>query len=167
MSQTAALVGAYGLTWITLATVSTAVLWSEGRRGRIAVGGAAAVLLGLFVSGATRTVDVQGERPGDGRGELRVRIVQADIKQAAKYDPAHFQRIVDAYTGLTGPPYAGRPADIVIWPEGAIPIAANDYLAPGTWTRRAIEQSLHPARCCWSAPSVTRGRPPVRAISTP
>jgi apolipoprotein N-acyltransferase len=36
MSQTAALVGAYGLTWITLATVSTAVLWQEGRRGRIA-----------------------------------------------------------------------------------------------------------------------------------
>jgi apolipoprotein N-acyltransferase len=146
MSQTAALVGAYGLSWITLATVSTAVLWSEGRRGRIALGGAAAVLLGLFVWGATRTVDVQGERPGDGRGELRVRIVQADIKQAAKYDPAHFQRIVDAYTGLTARPYAGRPADIVIWPEGAIPIAANDYLAPGTWTRHAIEQSLRPGQ---------------------
>jgi apolipoprotein N-acyltransferase len=75
-----------------------------------------------------------------------VRIVQADIKQVAKYDPAHFQRIVDAYTDLTARPYAGRPADVVIWPEGAIPIAANDYLAPETWTRQAIEQSLQPGQ---------------------
>jgi len=146
MSQTAALVGAYGLTWITLATVSTVVLWREGRQGRFAVGGAAAVLAGLFVWGAVRTVDVQVTEPGDRRGELRVRIVQADIKQAAKYDPAHFQRIVEAYTGLTARPYPGPPADIVIWPEGAIPAAVNDYLAPGTWTRRAIEQSLRPGQ---------------------
>lgn len=146
MSQTAALVGAYGLTWITLATVSTAVLWREGRPARIAIGGAAAVLSGLFVWGAVRTVDVRVTEPGDWRGELRVRIVQADIKQAAKYDPAHFQRIVDAYTGLTARPYPGPPADIVIWPEGAIPAAVNDYLAPETWTRRAIEQSLRPGQ---------------------
>jgi apolipoprotein N-acyltransferase len=42
MSQTASLVGAYGLTWLTLATVGTAALWREGRRGRIAMGAAAA-----------------------------------------------------------------------------------------------------------------------------
>lgn len=144
MSQTASLVGAYGLTWITLATVSTAVVWREGRRGRIAIGGSAAVLAGLFIWGAVRTVETT--RPSPGPEALRVRIVQADVKQAAKYDPAHFQRIVEAYTGLTARPYPGRPADIVIWPEGAIPAAVNDYLAPGTWTRRAIEQSLRPGQ---------------------
>lgn len=145
MSQTAALVGAYGLTWITLATVSTVVLWREGRRGRLAIGGAAVALLGLFVWGAARTVETP--RPSPGPEALRVRIVQADVKQAAKYDPAHFQRIVDAYTGLTARPYlGGRPADIVIWPEGAIPAAVNDYLAPGTWTRQAIERSLRPGQ---------------------
>lgn len=144
MSQTASLVGAYGLTWITLATVGTAVLWREGRRGRIALGGAAAVLAGLFVWGAARTFETT--RPAPGPETLRVRIVQADVKQAAKYDPAHFQRIVEAYTGLTARPYPGPQADIVIWPEGAIPAAVNDYLAPGTWTRRAIEQSLRPGQ---------------------
>ena len=145
MSQTAALVGAYGLTWITLATVSTAALWREGCRGRLAIGGAVAVLGGLFVWGAVRTMPLEATRPDDARDTL-VRIVQADVKQAAKYDPAHFQRIVEAYTGLTARPYAGRPADIVIWPEGAIPAAVNDYLAPGTWTRRAIEASLRPGQ---------------------
>ncbi len=144
MSQTASLVGAYGLTWITLAAVSTALLWREGRRGRIAVGCAAAVLAGLFVWGAARTFETT--RPSPGPEALTVRIVQADVKQAAKYDPAHFQRIVEAYTGLTARPYPGRPADIVIWPEGAIPAAVNDYLAPGTWTRQAIEQSLRPGQ---------------------
>ncbi len=144
MSQTASLVGAYGLTWITLATVGTAVLWRDGRSGRIAIGGAAVVLAGLFVWGSVRTFETT--RPSPGPDVLRVRIVQADVKQAAKYDPAHFQRIVDAYTGLTARPYPGPPADIVIWPEGAIPAAVNDYLAPGTWTRRAIEQSLRPGQ---------------------
>ncbi len=144
MSQTASLVGAYGLTWITLATVSTAALWRDGRRGRIAVGGAAAVLAGLFLWGAVRTLDPV--RPAPGSAAVRVRIVQADVKQAAKYDPAHFQRIVEAYTGLTARPYAGPPADIVIWPEGAIPAAVNDYLAPGTWTRQAVEQALRPGQ---------------------
>ena len=144
MSQTASLVGAYGLTWITLATVSTAALWRDGRRGRIAVGGAAAVLAGLFLWGALRTLDPV--RPAPGSAAVRVRIVQADVKQAAKYDPAHFQRIVEAYTGLTARPYAGPPADIVIWPEGAIPAAVNDYLAPGTWTRQAVEQALRPGQ---------------------
>ena len=144
MSQTAALVGAYGLTWITLATVCTAVLWREGRRGRLAIGAAVAVLAGLFTWGAVRTLD-----PTSASGPaVRVRIVQADIKQAAKYDPDHFRRIVDAYVALTRRPGAdgARPADIVIWPEGAIPAAANDYLAPDTWTRAAIEEALSPGQ---------------------
>lgn len=145
LSQTAALVGAYGLTWITLACVCTAVLWREGRRGRIAVGAALAALSGLFVWGALR---LHAPEPAGAAPPLRVRIVQADIKQSAKYDPAHFRRIVDAYVGLTRqPPAPGTaPADIVVWPEGAIPAAVNDYLAPDTWTRAAIEGALHPGQ---------------------
>ncbi len=142
MSQTAALVGVYGLTWITLVTVSTAALWRQGRKGRIAIGVAALSLAAFFTWGAIRVATYSPQA-----GSVRVRIVQADIAQAAKYDPAHFRRIVDAYVTLTARPYPdGRPADIVVWPEGAIPAAANDYLAPGTWTRQLIEQSLRPGQ---------------------
>ncbi len=144
MSQSAALFGAYGLTWLTIWLAASVPLWREGRPGRIALGGAAATAVLLFAWGAART---SGTMPAASEaGDLRVRIVQADIKQAAKYDPAHFRRIVDAYTGLTARPYPGRPADIVVWPEGAIPAAVNDYLAPGTWTREAIEASLRPGQ---------------------
>ncbi|MDP1737882.1 MAG: apolipoprotein N-acyltransferase [Caulobacter sp.] len=144
LSQTAALVGAYGLTWITLATVCTVVLWREGRGGKITIGGAAACLAALFAFGAYRTWNTRFD---SNPGELTVRIVQADIKQSAKYDPAEFKRIVDAYVGLTSRPYpGGRPADIVIWPEGAIPDAINSYLAPGTWTLAAIGGALRPGQ---------------------
>ena len=142
MSQTAALVGAYGLTWITLAAASSLAVWREGRAGKIAIGGALAVLAGLSCLGALRLAVTWV--PHD---EPTVRIVQADINQSAKYDPAEFQRIVDKYVALTALPYpGGKPADIVVWPEGAIPDAIDDYLAPGTWTRTAIEGSLKPGQ---------------------
>ena len=146
MSQTASLVGAYGLTWITLATVCTPALWTrgrDGRPGRMAMGAAVGVLAFLFAWGALRISDADSQAD---LGGYRVRIVQADIKQSAKYDPAHFKRIVDAYVDLTRrpPPKGERPANFVIWPEGAIPISANEYLAPGTWTRDAIEGALLP-----------------------
>lgn len=140
MSQTAALVGAYGLTWLTLAMTASVAVWREGRAGGILAGLAMAVFAGLFLFGVLRT---QPSAAPSGPRQPVIRIVQADIKQSAKYDPAEFKRIVDAYVGLTARPYpGGRVADIVVWPEGAIPDAIDNYLAPGTWTRAAIEGSL-------------------------
>ena len=143
MSQSAALFGAYGLTFVTIWLAASVLLWREGRQGRVLVGCAAAVFVLLLGWGVVRTIEptVAPQPPG-----RTVRIVQADIEQSAKYDPAHFRRIVDAYTGLTARLYQGKPADLVIWPEGAIPAAINDYLAPGTWTRDAIEASLRPGQ---------------------
>jgi apolipoprotein N-acyltransferase len=75
-----------------------------------------------------------------------VRIVQANIQQSAKWDADRFAQIVQAYVSLTAKPYAGKPADIVVWPEGALPAAINDYLAPGTWVRQAIVEALQPGQ---------------------
>ena len=47
MSQAAALVGAYGLTWITLAIAAAPAMWREGKRGRWTVGAAVAALAAL------------------------------------------------------------------------------------------------------------------------
>jgi apolipoprotein N-acyltransferase len=41
---------------------------------------------------------------------------------------------------------APRAPDIVVWPEGAIPAAINDYLAPGAWTYDAIAGALTPGQ---------------------
>ena len=140
-SQAAALVGAYGLTWITLAIAAAPAVWRAGRSGRIAAGAATAGLVALYGYGAA----VQS-RPLVKGAPISVRIVQADIQQDAKWDAVRFGQIVQSYVSLTANPYAGAPTDLVIWPEGAIPAAVNDYLAPGTWVRQAILDSLRPGQ---------------------
>ncbi len=140
-SQAAALVGAYGLTWITLAIAAAPAAWREGKAGRIALGAAFAGLVVLYGYGAA----VQS-RPLAKGPSTTVRIVQADIQQDAKWDAVRFSQIVQSYVSLTATPYKGKPADIVIWPEGALPAATNDYLAPGTWVRQAIVDSLKPGQ---------------------
>lgn len=140
-SQFAAVVGAYGLTWITLAIAAAPAVWREGRAGKIALAAAFAGLTGLCAHGA-----VVQSRPSPPGPPVTVRIVQADIKQDLKWDAASFAQIVQAYVTLTAKAYAGKPADLVIWPEGALPAAINDYLAPGTWVREAILDSILPGQ---------------------
>jgi apolipoprotein N-acyltransferase len=140
-SQAAALVGAYGLTWITLAIAAAPGAWRDGRGGRIALVSAAVGLAGLYGHGALALRKPLLQEP-----PVSVRIVQADIRQDAKWDAARFAQIVQAYVSLTAQPYAEKPADLVIWPEGALPAAINDYLAPGTWVRQAILESVRPGQ---------------------
>ncbi|KRA66794.1 acyltransferase [Caulobacter sp. Root656] len=143
VSQIAALVGAYGLTWITLAIASAPAVWRDGRRGRIAVGAALAGLVALFVGGWLLRA---APTPAAGQPPTTVRIVQADIPQESKWDEKRFAQIVQAYVSLTARPYAGKPADIVVWPEGALPLAINDYMVPGSWVRQAIIDALKPGQ---------------------
>lgn len=135
-SQFASIVGAYGLTWVTIAIFSAPALWRDSRRAVVA---AAVALVGLYGFGAWRLSNaVEGEGP-------MVRIVQPMVEQSAKYDTGLFEEIVARYVRLTQTP-AARTPDIVIWPEGAIPAAINDYLAPGTWTLEAVAGALTPGQ---------------------
>src|SRR5690606_26769882 len=135
-SQAAAVVGAYGLTWIVLAISAAPAVW---RQSRVPAALALAGLIALYGYGAVR---LSGARPAAPDAPV-VRIVQADVPQESKYDRAAFAAIVDKYVGLTRRP--GR-ADIVIWPEGAIPAAINDYLTPGAWTRDVIARAFRPGQ---------------------
>jgi apolipoprotein N-acyltransferase len=145
-SQAAALVGAYGLTWITLAAAAAlAAPFAFGRRRTtwgVFAGGviAIAALYGYGLARLAHTVPVNPSA-------AIVRIVQADVRQEAKYDADKFQSIVERYLRLTAlPPQRGRAPAIVIWPEGALPAAANDLLAPGAWTYPAIVKALQPGQ---------------------
>ena len=143
-SQAASLVGAYGLSWITvmIGAAPALIVETEARRTRIALGLAiAAALAGLYGLCALR---LSGARPPAANAPI-VRVVQADIDQESKYDQAMFESIVRRYVTLTAQP-AARTPDIVVWPEGAVPDAANDYLTPGTWTRAAIVGALKPGQ---------------------
>ncbi len=128
-SQTAALVGAYGLTWITLAIAATPAVillrtTPRVRRISLALG---VLALALLYGGGWARLALQ-KPPASGKAPI-LRVVQANIDQKEKWRPENLESIVETYLTLTQRPAAVRP-DIVIWPEGALPAVIDDLLAP-------------------------------------
>jgi apolipoprotein N-acyltransferase len=144
-SEAAALVGAYGLTWITLfamAAVSAPLTLGFRRATWSLLAGGVAVVLALYGYGFWHLA--HGDGPATGP---LVRVVQPDVRQEAKYDPDKFRDIVGRYLRLTAQPSAlGKTPDIVIWPEGAIPAAANDVLNPNYSIYPAVVSALQPGQ---------------------
>ncbi len=144
-SQMASVVGAYGLSLITLWIAgSFGLLLSQDQRrqGLVLAGAAVALMAGLYGFGLVRLAHAS---PPSARGPV-VRIVQANIPQSAKWTPENFRNILAKYTALTTRPSKGPVPAVVIWPEGAIPSALDDYLAPGSWTRDVVTASLKPGQ---------------------
>ena len=133
MSQMAAYVGVYGLGFVTvLAFSSVGVI----RRGKGAAGYAPAIfgalaLLGCFGVGQTRLMTTHISDTG-----YAIRYVQPAISQAAKWDNANFSHLFFSYIGLSkAPPKPGhRAPDLIIWPEGALPIMWEQLMDPQTGT---------------------------------
>lgn len=147
ISQSAAVVGAYGLTVITVgvAAAPALLLKDRGRASLIALGSAAVLLAAMASYGLYRADFFTSASVTTPPPAPVIRIVQPDVPQEAKYDPQSFTRIFGKYLSLTRQP-AERTPDIVIWPEGAVPALAEEYLAPGTWTRAAILDALRPGQ---------------------
>ncbi len=142
-SQTAALVGAYGLTLITVIIGASAVTLcrsSAARARGVALGLAALLLVGLYGYGGARLAAAH-----DGDIALRLRLVQPDLGEEATWTAKGFTDRFTRFLDLTAQPSAHRP-DVVIWPEGAIPASFNDYLAPGSWTQIALARALAPGQ---------------------
>jgi len=143
VSQSAALVGAYGLTWVTVAIASASALAFDAapRRSRaMAVGVAILALGGVYGAGTVRlagAAQASADAP-------RVRIVQADIDQKDKWKPENLDAIVETYVSLTRQGDA-RPA-IVVWPEGALPAVIDDLLAPGSPYVGRLADALDPGQ---------------------
>ena len=142
-SQAAALVGAYGLTWITLAIAATpAVLPGLDRRARnVTVGLALAGLAVLYAWGAARLVTAPEVR----EGAPVVRVVQADVDQKTKWRPENLDLIFDDYVALSAQAAPRRP-DVIVWPEGALPAVIDDLMAPGEPYPAALSAALAPGQ---------------------
>ncbi|MET0294660.1 MAG: apolipoprotein N-acyltransferase [Phenylobacterium sp.] len=155
-SQAAAVVGAYGLTWITLALgAAPAVLFdARPRRGRaMAAGLALLVLAGLYGFGAARL----GPAPADPAGP-QIRIVQADIDQKEKWRPENLPLVFADYARLTTQPAARRP-DVVVWPEGALPAVLERLLADGSPYAPAMAAILQPGQTLMMGANAAQRRP--------
>lgn len=126
--QGAALFGVYGLSLITvLAAAAPAAVWNSGSERRGALRWLPLLLLVLFPAGLWIAGELRLQAtPTPGDQGLRIRIVQGNIPQALKWQPAERDGIVRRYLSMSA---IDRPANtaVQIWPETALPVAlAND-----------------------------------------
>jgi apolipoprotein N-acyltransferase len=141
VSQLASLVGAYGLTWITLAIAAAPGLGWRRLGERLVVGGAIFVLVGAYAFGAWR-LDHALTQPAP--GAPLIRIVQPNSAEKSQ-TPEALAPILTHDLALSRQPVARRP-DVIVWSEQGLPAALGDYLAPGTWTEAAIQAALQPGQ---------------------
>ena len=109
-----ALIGSYGLSFVTLAGATMPVVLPRPAMGAIAAAALFAVI-GAFGHSAS------DDRKGKSEWLGRVRFLQPNIPQSEKWDPErapqHFERMLSLTRGNEG--YTNR-HDMVVWPEAAV-----------------------------------------------
>ena len=143
-SQAAAVFGAYGLSWLTVALAALPALAFDPTtrlRRAAAVGAAVLGVAALYAGGAWR---LDHARPVDAPGPV-VRIIQANIDQKEKWKPENLGQIIATYAALSRAEAKAPPA-VVIWPEGALPAVINDLLAPGSPYAEPIAAAVLPGQ---------------------
>jgi apolipoprotein N-acyltransferase len=114
MIQIADITGVYGISFlIVLVNVSVAEYFLN-RKNSIALIAAAVALLLVVGYGFVKL-----QTPVQGSG-MKVSVVQGNIEQDKKWDPAYQADTLAVYTRLTRETLPDQP-DIVIWPETAVP----------------------------------------------
>jgi apolipoprotein N-acyltransferase len=158
MSQTAALVGAYGLTWITLAACSAPALIAVNGPRRstwVSLGMAVAVLAAMAGYGSLY-LDAAPDHPGRA---LSMRIVQPNFAEAADYPDEIYHAMLDRYLEMTRRPSdLGAPPQIVFWPEGALPRSVNEVLDLQGEARGRIAAALAPDQTLVFSGFIVRGQ---------
>jgi apolipoprotein N-acyltransferase len=126
LMQSAALVGIEGLTVLAVIVFAApAALAPAGPNGRnLALPGLAlAVLAGLGAYGFLRLSHAEDGFVSD----TAIRIVQPDLEQLQKWDPANKDEVVETYLRLSAPEGAPlAPGTVLVWPESAFPFALTD-----------------------------------------
>lgn len=144
--QISDIIGVYGVSFLLVSINSALALgWMAARKlswGDRAVGGRTAGLAGvLAISLALGTISYGHFRLNriDALAEkapvTRAAVVQGNIEQAVKWDPAHQERTVEKYLGLSLAAMADRP-ELVVWPETAAPFY---FLHNRPMTARVLE----------------------------
>lgn len=112
--QVADLAGVYGVSFVVvLVNTAIAELISDRKRFTPLLT-ASVVLIAVLGYGYHRL------NPEAGNGGITVSVVQGNIEQDKKWDPAYQGEVIETYKRLTRKALARKP-DLVIWPETATP----------------------------------------------
>jgi apolipoprotein N-acyltransferase len=143
VSQLASLIGAYGLSLVTLLVAATpAVIADRGQSAglRFAPMIGTALVLGLVWGwGAQRLARAPVDPP---YAQPIVRVTDSGLSQAEKwrYRPDQEWRVLQRYLEASGPPEDPR-ASILVWPEGALP-TLNFFMLDNPEFMAALGQGL-------------------------
>ncbi|MFP4389583.1 MAG: apolipoprotein N-acyltransferase [Desulfococcaceae bacterium] len=124
---------AFALGWMAIRKLS----WGDRAVDRRTAGAAGvlaiALTLGTLAYGHFRLDQIEAR--AEEAPVTRAAVVQGNIEQAVKWDPAHQERTVEKYVALSLAAMADRP-DLVVWPETAAPFY---FLHNRPMTARVLE----------------------------
>jgi apolipoprotein N-acyltransferase len=128
IAQLASLFGVYGVSAL-VASVSAAAahaVIAEQHRLRLAVVVAGLVLV-AGAWGSRRAAEAEWTRAGE---PVRVGLIQGNVDQAEKWDPARAEFIFKNYVDMTRQAI-GRGAELVLWPESSTPFRFEERAGHG------------------------------------
>jgi apolipoprotein N-acyltransferase len=139
VAQLASVLGVYGLSGL-LALTGTAAAYAITGRGRarwIVVGSTVALVATVAGWGAARlrTSALLGHG-----APVRVAVVQGNVAQTEKWDPAMRGEITDRYLTMTRQALA-QGATFIMWPESSTPLPFEQDLVGGAAIRRIAVES--------------------------
>jgi apolipoprotein N-acyltransferase len=156
LAQAASVIGIYGLSGLVAvpATVGVFAWYRRGASGIAALVGALLLVTGVGLWGGARVR--AGELTASG-SPIRVGLVQGNVEQGQKWDPALADQIFRRYLDLSRDAVRGG-ARLVLWPESSTPFMFEESPALADSIRRlAIESQT---TFLVGSDQVERGTPP-------
>ncbi len=135
VAQAASVVGVYGLSWLLALTgAAAAAVVLERGVARWAPAAGAVVLIGAIALWGSARLRAS---PLTSQGEpVRVAVVQGNIAQEDKWNPALGDLITEQYLAMTREALEHRGAALILWPESATPFYFERDLIRGGEIRR-------------------------------
>jgi len=100
------------------------------------------VLLAVIFYGSLRKGEVQRKQQ---KGlHLQVHLIQGNIDQEQKWEPAYLQDTMRIYQNLTLEALQGHPSDLVVWPETAVPSYFMPELKEGPFLKALADKIQAP-----------------------
>ncbi len=128
MIQSADLFGVYGLSFlIILVNAALALAMARVRSGqRLPWGALTAALLLVTLNYAYGSWRLASE-PDQRAQSLTVGLVQGNIDQSVKWDPAYQQQTIDRYRELSRAASTAADVELLVWPESATPFYFQEH----------------------------------------
>jgi len=166
IAQAASVIGVYGLSGL-VALVSAAAAYAAIERSAWRWRIAAMVAVTILLVGGWGTARIARGSLRSSGTPIRVAVLQGNILQDQKWDPAMRDAIMGRYIEMTREAI-GRNAQFILWPESATPLPYEEDLARGESIRRLAREGkvtilvgsdqLEPVK------PVAEGKPPASRI---